>query len=387
VQAAEETSQAGRSMLHPHTSPKKQKASGKSSEPELDCPETCTPKERVVPDIVIPFFERDLCKLKYTARSLGAHDPDRNLGDVYLMWVSNNPASDYKEDLAGVMKTLSETRKVHLIDFSTAMKSYDLDGWHAQQLLKLKIASVVKSPYYLVMDSKNTLIKDVQGDTFFNKCNQARIFAQFNWTDIPSPHNDWYKKAAKTLGVDPPVDKPYPASITPILLHKKTVLDMLAFIGEGAGIMKLCDGPMCPLFGVGDTSGQGTTEFTMYNMFSYTKTKLECTSVPEKHSADSQDQWGLSLWRGVAENQKQVMVENMETLRNITQGTLQPIMFGSQPSALDALSKEQRAEAEGLLEQIYAGAGAYQKGKTTTKALVDCAIGSYEYGKNEKKFN
>jgi hypothetical protein len=268
------------------------------------------------------------------------------------------------------------------------MKSYDLAGWFAQQLLKLKIASVVTSDYYLVMDSKNTLIRDIESDTFFTECNQARIFAQYNFTKIPSPHNGWYKKAAETLGVEPPLDQPWPASITPILLHRQTVLDMLAHIGEGAGIVKLCDGPLCRLFGVGDTEGEGTTEFTMYNMFLYTKAQLECIALPELHDPKSQDQWGLSLWRGVPENKEQVMKENIWTLRNITQGNLEPIMFGAQPDALNDLDTSQRKEAEAYLEVIYVEAGVYEKkGEKSVQELIDCAIGTYQYNKNEKKPN
>jgi hypothetical protein len=341
--------------------------------------DACTPEKRVVPDIVIPFYERDLCKLKKTALSLVTHDPLNNLGDLYLMWVSRYNVSDYSDQLSEIVEKLTTNkRKVHILDFSKPASASSLSGWHAQQLLKLKIASVVKSEFYIVMDSKNTLVNRVEEDTFFTADNQARIFASYTFHEIPPPHDNWYKMAAKALNVTPPTDMHYPASITPILLHRQTVLDMLASIGEGSGVVNLCDGPLCRLFGIGARSGEGTTEFTMYNMYLYTKTKLACTSKIEAHNQTQKTQWAISLWRGVDDDPNATIQGMNFTLHSVVNGSIKPIMFGSQPGSLDALDETGRKEMVGLLEKIYARAGVYkQKDSKTAEELIECVVGTF----------
>merc|ERR1719210_2023006 len=76
------------------------------------CP-ACAPKDPVVPDVVIPFFERDMCKLKYTANSLAKNDPDHKLGNVYLMWVSGQPAGNYMNQINEIQDIIKPSRGVH----------------------------------------------------------------------------------------------------------------------------------------------------------------------------------------------------------------------------------------------------------------------------------
>merc|ERR550525_2179813 len=106
---------------------------------------------------------------------------------------------------------------------------------------------------------------------------------------------------------------------------------------------------------------------------------MECALSIEEHSKDSMDQWALSLWRGVEENKKKVMNENLETVKNITSGKMTPIMFGSQPSALDEMPAKKRKEIVKYLEKIYGDANLYNPKKQTSKELVDCVIGTYTY--------
>merc|ERR1719210_2633301 len=84
---------------------------------ERNCP-ACTPQAHASPDIVIPFWEHDLCKVKITAKSLAVHDPGRMFGDVYLMWVSKRPAPEYQGPLDDIKRILLGTHVVKIIDFS-----------------------------------------------------------------------------------------------------------------------------------------------------------------------------------------------------------------------------------------------------------------------------
>jgi hypothetical protein len=408
-----------------------QDASAKDDDGE--CP-SCAPEIPTSPDLVIPFFERDLCKLKTTAKSLSVNDPDGMFGDVYLLWVSTKHSSEFSDDLKEAAEAISATHSVHLIEFTDLMEYTDsLSGWHAQQILKLKAASLVKAPYYVVMDSKNTLIRPVKPDDLFTKCNTARIQAQYTADKIPVPHIDWYKLSAEALEMDPPSEGYWPASITPVIFHTQTVLDMLEHIGEGSSIDALCDGPLCDMFGARDDSGKGATEFTMYTLWAMSRDNFECVhsvqkldhfkvkyskswedelnrklnkrgwdansvtignkdsvkpfswvpgttdNLPKKSQfpisvEDLSKRWAASLWRGMPEQAEFLAEVNLVTLRDVIHGRRQkPIMFGAQPASLEDLPSETREELVDMLVKLYTQAGLYDFG--TPDELVECVVG------------
>lgn len=411
----------------------------KTSTTTESCP-SCAPTDVGKPDLVIPFFERDLCKLKYTAKSISVNDPDHFFGDVWLMWVSMMSSEDYKDDLQEAVEAIQKTHAVHLIDFSQQITtSAHLTGWFGQQLVKLKVASVVKSEYYVVMDAKNTLIKPFKRDMYFDRCNRGKIQAQFAYDKIPKPHIDWYIKSANALGVSKPDKGYWPASITPVLFHRQTVLRMLQDIGENSSINALCNGKLCRMLGCNTKSGHGATEFTLYTLYAYQKAQLECIHSVEKmqhfsveykkdwqgnmywqmdelglgaspalkenisigdkdgfplmwHPGSTHDvpkeasfplkfddltkRWAASLWRGVKGNHKQLSAINIETLQSINQGFRQfPIMFGAQPASLKGMDEDRQKQAISEIVTLYKNAGLYDPDEQNATELIDCVVG------------
>mmetsp|Transcript_2850 Transcript_2850/g.8817 ORF Transcript_2850/g.8817 Transcript_2850/m.8817 type:complete len:662 (+) Transcript_2850:99-2084(+) len=402
----------------------------------MKCPE-CAAKSAPKPDMVILFFERDLCKMKYTARSLGVNDPDKNLGDVHLMWVSSHSASEYQADIDEIKASIEEYKTVYFTDWSQRMASVQppIDGWHAQQVVKLKIAFEIQSEFYIVMDSKNTLIQPVTPHTFFTPCGQGIIQAEFPYDKIPVPHSEWYARSAAALNLDPPASGFWPASITPIVMHRQTVLDMLQQLGEDPNPQVLCNGRLCEAIGAFWDMGFGATEFTLYTLFAYSKRAdgtFDCIHSIEKmqhfkvqYSKSWKDEmhqmisglgfpedlkqisvsdvdgwpmdwtpdcegeepgevefplvlqdvtkkWASSLWRGEESNAELLVQVNLHTLRDVTSGVRQfPIMFGAQTASLVRMSEEQRAVAVGHLVNMYKRANLYDPDDD----LVECTIG------------
>jgi len=134
---------------------------------------------------------------------------------------------------------------------------------------------VAETDYYVVMDSKNTIMHPLKKDPFFTPCGQAIIQAEWSAPDIIIPHIDWYDRSAHALGVKSPKtgewDKEllWPASITPMVMHKQSVLDMLSQLGEGPGLDSLCAGSLCGIIGAYSEDGHGATEFTLYTLYVY----------------------------------------------------------------------------------------------------------------------
>lgn len=348
----------------------------------MTCP-SCAPKTRDVPDLVIPFYERDLCKVQYTAKGIAMHDLSHNLGNVFLMWVSKQPSSKFANELHNINKTLSATRQVKVLDFSEQVNAQPSEvGWFAQQVVKLKIAHLVTSEFYIVLDSKNTFIRDVTPDLFFNSCNQAKLSGDYRFDKIPPPHSDWYERSSKALQVDPPAEGYWPTSITPILVHKQTVLDMLSGLGEDPDPKTLCKGPLCKMLGMGTRDGKGASEFTMYLLYAYSRDRFRCShAVVRPEGKSLAGKLAVSLWRGLEEQQKVEMQTNIENLAKIARSQEVPYMFGAQLGAFDPMPDAQRQQAIHFLVQIFENAKLYRPFANSPETLKQCIIGGLDTSK------
>jgi len=311
--------------------------------------------------VVLPFYERDLCKAQYTARSLALHDKGKALGSVLLLWISTQPSGGYAEGVDAIRSSLAESREVEFLDLSPQVNGNGKDGWYAQQVLKLKAASRVKSEYYVVLDSKNTLMRDVDAETFLTECHQARLVGTFPWGELPKLHQEWFHRSAEVLQVREPDAGEWPASITPMIMHRQTVLDMLEAIGEDPSPLELCAGPLCGML------DKGATEFTLYLMYAQSRDDFGCTHAVS-HASDWAHELAVSMWRGLD--------SNIEEARNVAAGLRLPTLFGAQHGALDSASDEQRAEAARYLEEIYADAGLAGAAGEGGGFILDCAVGS-----------
>jgi hypothetical protein len=195
-------------------------------------------------------------------------------------------------------------------------------GWIAQQVLKLKIASQISSDYYTVLDAKNILTKDIKKDTLVTPCNQAVDRALFTAWDMPSPHKEWYYRTAGHLGIPWPAQGLWPDSVTPFTFHTKTVLNMLAAIGEDPNVWGLCRGPLCGWF-----HEQSATEFILYELYANYRTNVQC------HRAKEQVPLVCSTWRGQ---------DARGCVDAATANNDQFFFFGVQAGGFDGLWGEQR---------------------------------------------
>jgi hypothetical protein len=337
-----------------------------------------TPEKLDVPDVVIPVFERDVCKAKYLAKSLAVHDPQQRLGTIILMWVSFKSSEQYLADVNDINESLSGNHKVRFIDFSPELNSQSMNGWYAQQILKLKISSIVSSKYYVVLDAKNALLKDVDAQTFFSWCHQGTMMGAYKASEIPEPHINWYRESARALGVAPPEEGLWPSSITPVVIHKETVQDMLKSLGEGNSIHKLCDGPLCGLLGARGHHGFGASEFTLYTLFARSRSDFDRIHfISDVRSSTLTQRWAVALWRGTSQNHASIANINRLKCQQIANGKAVPLMFGSQPGVLEAMDENQRTDTTALLVQIYTHAKLHDPKATSTQELLDCAIGTF----------
>jgi hypothetical protein len=318
------------------------------------CP-ACVSSTRIIPAVVIPFFERDLCKFRFTAKSIGVHDPHHLLGDVYFLWISLHSPAGYMDTIANTARELNKTHKVHFHDLSLVVKSSGVIGRVVQQVLMLKIASIITSDYYMVLDSKNTLIMDIEKDTLVTPCNQASTFAAYTAEHLPEPHRSWYQSTAAHLGVPWPQEGRWPDSISPMILRTQTVLDLIHSVGEKEmnslepELWVPCNGPLCGWFG-----SQGATAFILYQLYAVSKTNYDCFHGKGGPIVGS-------LWRG-------------KTNKSRIEDESHTYFFGAQSGAFKDLRGEQRTQAGTKLREVFLDARLVNAsdGGVTSDFMLSC---------------
>merc|ERR1740121_527657 len=321
----------------------------------LQCDE-CAPAERDRPDVMIPVFERDLCKLKVTAKSIVAHDPDGTLGKVFICWVSERSRWDFANQLDEITRILEQHGDVEVLE----MQMGGVTGWLAQQSAKLKVASRVSSEYYIVLDAKNTLLRDLEPDTFFTPCNQAKVFGRYTMSEMPALHQSWFYASADALGQQAMEWGKWPASVTPMVLHKQTTLDMLSILGESPDFDNACSGGSCDRF------RQKATEFTLYLVYAAQIASFDCIHAIEERP------WGheisASIWRGG----RQEAAEQVRALAEHSDLNGRPLFFGSQAGALDSFEGTERLDILKDLWIVYENASLYEW--ASWDDMVDCVV-------------
>lgn len=264
--------------------------------------------------------------------------------------------SDYAIELDQVKSAVDGTHEIHIHDFSRQVDHFSYSGWFTQQVLSLKVASIVHSDYYIVINSKNTFIRDIKADTFFTSCNQAKIFGNYRFEKLPEPHGAWYEKAAEFLNVSVPKVGYWPAALSPMVLHRQTALDLLTLIGEQPNSDTLCHGPLCEML------NQGTTEFALYVLYVYSNRNGHCLHSVE--DAVSGQEVAVSLW--------QKLSWNLENCKNVADSTLKPFMFGAQTGSFDDVSAHKKGMARQCLVEIYKNAKLYDGLSMSPQHLMDC---------------
>lgn len=343
------------------------------------CPR-CRSLARSKPALVLATFERDMCKALLLVKSITKHDRNRVLGDFNLLWVSKESPRTSKAEIQQMRREVEKTRHFKILDFSRELQDPSSEclvwkagecitwmrGWHAQMALKLKIATILDSEYYVLLDSKNTFFSDVDEHTFFTPCNEAKSWVEHQFGDIPEPHKSWYRKSASFLQWTELESTWLPASITPALMKRQLVLDMLEFIGEGTSPYKVCDGPLCKMFGM------EATEFTLYNIFAL-KRDTKCKEI--LHTPDeAQRPWSVALWRVSP-------FVNLEKCEALARSSVLPLTFGVQSHSLEiidtlAVTKQERNELwdrmKACLAKLYGRNGFHNASTASPSTLLTC---------------
>ena len=120
-------------------------------------------------DLVTVSYNQEIRLLQMQARSIARYADPAFVGTIYV--ISNEKRFRHFKRLF-LRDVLPEygafAPRVKLLDHRDIIpKTLETTGWESQQVYKLKIADMLESPVYLVLDSKNLFIAPVSFETFF----------------------------------------------------------------------------------------------------------------------------------------------------------------------------------------------------------------------------
>jgi len=219
--------------------------------------------------------------------------------------------------------------------------------------MKLKAASLVDTEYYVVLDAKNTFIRDITPDLFISPCNQGIVYATSDFHGLGEEKQGWYTKSAQALGVSLPEGHRWSGSTTPVVMHTSTVLDMLGHLSEGSDPVKLCEGRLC------DYIRGGATEFALYYTYVAALSDDKCIH----HSVDRSP--SVSMWNGCS-----AQLRERATAAAATDGAV--IMFGAQPGTMNGLSDKESQSVLHNMALAYSQAGLHDPSRNSEQSLADC---------------
>jgi hypothetical protein len=124
----------------------------------------------------------------------------------------------------------SKVKIVYNKDISASFEG-NSSNWYNQQVLKLLIANIVESKYYLLMDGKNHFIKNITYKDYFNKNNFPKIFVWHPGSMIKYYYSSLeYFKIKDPYNLQNSTNCDLFLTTTPFLMCKNDVLGMIEYI-------------------------------------------------------------------------------------------------------------------------------------------------------------
>lgn len=320
------------------------------------CTQVCS-WDASAPTVVITVLKEDLCALAITATSIRKHDHPRRLGKVILVWVSQSSSHEYSEQLSKVLALLRMHGEAELLEANLTKGSSE---WRAQQAVRLKVASVVKSDFYILLDAKDALLRDAS-KLFFTHCSQGKIFGRYTMDEMPQTERAGYASAASVLQQTPLRDGKWPAMAAPLVMHTDTVIGLLHKLGEPSELGD-CTGGLCSALAL------GASELTLYVVYAVRMADFGCTHSVEERPWD--DEVACTIWKPSGEEERKAAAEQIRAVAEGSGPNSRPAFFGVRGGAVLGFAGGARRRVLGDLARLYGGVGLDPFG--AAEALANC---------------
>eukprot|EP00299_Pterocystis_sp_00344_P020373 c9991_g1_i2.p1 GENE.c9991_g1_i2~~c9991_g1_i2.p1 ORF type:complete len:385 (+),score=100.15 c9991_g1_i2:148-1155(+) len=172
---------------------------------------------------VVPTYSMDMCKFRLLCHKLIEHG-NGNVGEVVAIWVDKRPVH---ADMLEIRKQFVEARiSFRLLRMWDVVEHQKLPGWIAQQVAKLRVSKYIRTKHYIVLDSKNFLVRPLEKSMF--QSDKKMFNFKFNTLgELSGVHRRWYEKTHITLKHKWNPNEYVSESVTPFVMHTKAVRRMI----------------------------------------------------------------------------------------------------------------------------------------------------------------
>jgi hypothetical protein len=213
--------------------------------------------------------------------------------------------------------------------------------------VRLKAASVVKSDFYIVLEAKDALLRNVS-ELFFTNCNQGKIFGRYRMDEMPQPESDLYANAAALLEQTPLQEGRWPAMAAPLVMHTTTVLSLLRRLGEPRELGD-CTGGLCYALAA------GTSELTLYVVYAVRSVDFDCIHSVEERAWN--DEVACTIWAASGEEEREAAARQIRAVAEGSGNNSRPALFGVRGGSVLGFTGESRQRVLGDLVRLYSRAG------------------------------
>eukprot|EP00741_Cyanophora_paradoxa_P009005 tig00001428_g8718.t1 len=240
----------------------------------------CDPGDTVT--FVLPLTLNDFPRFKILDKSMKKFFDMSGVCEI-LMIVIDKEAEEVAEGLKGLWLT-PHIRVLKENQLVPELKKWEVPNWIRQQILKLSMASQVRTKYYITFDSDIIAVQKCGLDTLFVGGKGKTNMEHKDRLGLTIPA--WWEGSAKVLGVAIPESQPQRFGVTPAILSTTVTRSIGRHIEEKFGV--------CWRDHLVDRVWDSYTEYGIYFTYAAATGLFEKYHVENKHGVYKE--FALCVW-------------------------------------------------------------------------------------------
>lgn len=179
-------------------------------------------------ELVTVTFRGEDALQRLQARTIAQHAPQ---GMFTRIIVIDNDTRRLSDRAARRLRALygPHAERVTVIPAADVADSPSAPGWVTQQILKLKVAELVSSPWYVLLDSKNHAIRPLAFEDFIARDGRAHGGTR-NFEN--HPHQGRLRHVLDRFGLPHESEVDFPPTTTPAVMHTASVRELITHLSS-----------------------------------------------------------------------------------------------------------------------------------------------------------
>lgn len=178
------------------------------------------------------FYDLDVEYMELQARSVALYVEPGLFSKIIL--IDNTPGGGSKTHAARLKKAYGpHAARVEVIDAADVYAIPPMEGWMAQQVLKLAISRRVDTPQYVLFDAKNHWLRPITRDVFFSDSGLPYLDSE---SYVGHPLREFLLRALGYFDLqDARYQEIFYQTITPFVMDRAVVQELIAHMEAKSG--------------------------------------------------------------------------------------------------------------------------------------------------------